>query len=83
MATVIQAVPGMKERHLLFHWMAGSRTSVEEASKTCRRSGEDVWKNGYRKVEGWSKNIRRIFEEWPFIIVEPQKLFVLWQSRII
>lgn len=49
---MIQAVPGMKERHLLFHWMTVRRTSIEEASKTCRRM-----------IEERSKNIRSAFEE--------------------
>ena len=43
---MIQAVPGMKERHLLFHWMTVRRTSIEEASKTCRRMIEEKSKNG-------------------------------------
>lgn len=68
---VIQAVPGMKERHLLTHWMTTRRTSVEEAPKTRRRM-----------VEQDSKNSRSAVEERPSFIVKPQKNEQLWQSQI-
>jgi hypothetical protein len=51
---VIQAVPGMKERHLSFHWSVISRTSVEEATMPCRTAVEQQSNNGRTTVEAES-----------------------------